>query len=41
MSPELSFYRAMHYSAQRGISIVILSVCYIRDPLSENNKTTN
>jgi len=26
------FYRAMHFSAKRGIAIVILSVCYIRDP---------
>jgi len=41
------YYQAMHYSAYRGIAIVILSVCYIREPwlnrlmFSENNVTTN
>ena len=24
-----SYYRAMHFSAKRGIAIVILSVCYV------------
>jgi len=23
------FYRAMHFSAKRGIAIVILTVCYV------------
>ena len=41
------YYQAMHYSAYRGIAILILSVCYISEPwlnrlmLSENNVTTN
>jgi len=37
MNPKLirnnlvPFYRAMHYSAERGIVTVIQSVCYVRD----------
>jgi len=26
------FYHAMHFSAKCGIAMVVLSVCYIREP---------